>query len=69
MDLRSEKQSHRLPFVTSRTSRKTPKEPKQNETDVDKYGPGRHHQKWNEKYTDHQGNRKTTTIGSKHKQG
>ena len=54
MDFWSEKQSHRLPFVTSGTPRKTPKEPKWNETDVDKYGQSRYHQKWNEKNTDRQ---------------
>ena len=69
MDLRSEKQSRRLPFMTSRAPRKTPKEPKWNETDADKYGQSCYHQKWNEKYTDRQGNRKTTATGSIHKQG
>ena len=69
MDFWNEKQSRRVPFMTSRTPRKTPKEPEWNETDADKYGQSRYHQKWNEKNTDHQGNRKTTTTGNKLKQG
>ena len=69
MDLWSKKQSCRLPFMTSRTPRKTPKEPKWNETNADKYGQSCYHHKWNEKNTDHQGNQKTTTTGDKLKQG
>ena len=69
MDFWSEKQGHRLPFVTSRTSRKTPKEPKWNKTCADKYGQGHYHQKWNKKSTDCQENQKTTTTGNKLKQG
>ena len=38
MDFWSEKQSHRLPILTSGTSQKTPKEPKWNKTRGDKYG-------------------------------
>ena len=55
--------------MTSGTPQKTPKEPKWNKTYADKYGQGRYHQKWNEKNTDRQGNRKTTTTGNKLKQG
>ena len=69
MDFWSEKQSRRLPIVTSGTPQKTPKEPKWNKTYADKYGQSCYHQKWNEKNTNHQGNRKTTTTGNKLKQG
>ena len=58
MDLWSKKQSHRLPFMTSRTPRKTPKEPKRNKTYADKYGQSCYHQKWNVKNTNRQGNQK-----------
>ena len=69
MDFGSEKQSCRLPFVTSGTSQKTPKEPKWNKTYADKCGQSYYHQKWNKKNTGHQGNLKTTTTGNKLKQG
>ena len=69
MDFWSKKQSCRLPFATSRTPRETPKEPKQNKTYADKHGQSSYHQKWNEKNTDHQGNRKTATTGNNLRQG
>ena len=69
MDFWNEKQSHRLPVTTSGTPRKTPKESKWNKTYADKYGQSCYHQKWNEKNTNCQGNRKTTTTGNKLKQG
>ena len=69
MDFWSQKQSCRLPFVTSRTPRETPKEPKQNKTYTDKHGQSSYHQKWNEKNTDRQGNQKTTTTGNNLRQG
>ena len=65
----SKKQSCRLPFTTSGTPQKAPKEPKRNKTHADKHGQSHYHQKWNEKNTDCQGNRKTTTTGNKLKQG
>ena len=65
MDFRSQKQSCRLPFVTSGTPQKTPQEPKQNKTCAGKHGQSRYHQKWNEKNTNRQGNQKTTTTGNK----
>ena len=66
MDFRNQKQSCRLPFTTSGTPQKTPK---QNKTYTDKHGQSSYHQKWNEKNTDHQGNLKATTTGNKLKQG
>ena len=69
MDFWSQKQSCRLPFVTSRTPRETPKEPKRNKTYSDKHGQSSYHQKWNEKNTDCQGNQKTTTTGNDLRQG
>ena len=59
----------RLPFMTSRTPRETPKEPKQNKTYTDKHSQSSYHQKWNEKNTDRQGNQKTTTTGNDLRQG
>ena len=49
MDFWSQKQSCRLPFMTSRTPLETPKEPKWNKTYSDKHGQGSYHQKRNEK--------------------
>ena len=69
MDFWSQKQSRRLPFMTSRTPRETPKEPKWNKTYSDKHGQSSYHQKRNEKNTDHQGNRKTATNGTNLRQG
>ena len=68
MDFWSKKQSCRLPFVTSGTPRKTPKEPKQNKTYSDKHGQSSYHQKRKEKNTDRQGNQKTATYGTNLKQ-
>ena len=45
--------------MTSGTPQKTPEESKRNKTYMDKHGQSSHHQKWNEKTTDRQGNRKT----------
>ena len=56
MDFWSQKQSCRLPFVTSGTPQKTPEELKWNKTHPDKHGQSSYHQKWNEKNTDRQGN-------------
>ena len=64
MDFWSQKQGCRLPFMTSGTPRKTPKEPKWNKTYPDKHGQSSYHQKQNEKNTDQQGNRKTATYGT-----
>ena len=50
--------------MTSGTPRKTPKEPKRNKTYYDKHGQSSYHQKWKEKNTDRQGNRKPTTYGT-----
>ena len=50
--------------MTSGTPRETPKEPEWNKTYTDKHGQSSHHQKRNEKNTDQQGNRKTTTYGT-----
>ena len=43
MDFWSEKESRRLPIMTSGTRRKTPKEPKWNKTPTDKYGQSHYH--------------------------
>ena len=64
MDLWSQKQSCRLPFTTSGTPQKTPKEPKRNKTHPDKHGQSSYHQKRNEKNTNRQGNQKTATYGT-----
>ena len=48
MDFWSQKQSCRLPFITSRTPRETPKEPKWNKTYSDKHGQSSYQQKQNE---------------------
>ena len=56
MDFWSQKQSCRLPFMTSRTPCETPKEPKWNKTYSDKHGQSSYHQKWNEKNIDCQRN-------------
>ena len=69
MDFWSQKQSCRLPFMTSRTSQETPKEPKRNKTYTDKQCQNSYHQKWNDKNTDRQGNQKTTTTGNDLRQG
>ena len=66
MDFWSQKQSCRLPFMTSRTPRETLK---QNKTYTDKHGQSSYHQKWNGKNTDRQGNQKTTTTGNDLRQG
>ena len=45
--------------MTSGTSRKAPKEFKRDKNYTDKHGQSSHHQKWNKKTTDRQGNQKT----------